>query len=343
MKINKFKGLAFLIVLALIIPTTLQFTAPAVAQASKNEGHQKSSKVKHNASLNKKNATLNGFKKTSQINIKYLAGGTVCTWSSSNDKVATVNRKGLVTSISDGNTVIKCKMKSHGKKAKVLYCNINVKGTCPKVSITNEKTHKGVQRIALGTIYDFDAIIKPNKTSNTISWTIKDTSIATVNADGVVTPLKEGTTILTASAVSGSAVSVSGCAIGFKGIKSDKVVIKVTSAKVCEAKLIKSIKMTNDKTIVINFTDPIMAETVLDQSVLKNSITITPIVNASGVSAANPGELKGVLSDDNKTLTITATNYFYGLYDVKLTNLIKSANGNVLKDYQKCMLLISHQ
>ena len=337
MKINKFKGLAFLIVLALIIPAALQFTAPAVAEASKNEGHQKSRKVKHDASFNKKKATLNGFGTTSQIDIKYLADGTVCTWSSSNNNVATVNSNGLVTSISDGNTIIKCKIKSHGKKASVLSCHINVKGTRAEVSITNEKKNKGVQRIALGTIYDFDAIIKPIGTSSTISWTIKDTSIATVNADGVVTPLKEGTTILTASAVSGSAVSVSGCAIGFKGIKSDKVVIKVTSANVCEAKLIK---MTSDKTIVINFTDSIIGETVLDQSVLKNAITITPIVNASGVSAANPGELKGVLSDDNKTLTIIATNYFYGFYDVKLTNQIKSANGLVLKDYQQRMLLI---
>ena len=340
MKINKSKGLAFLIVLALIIPAALQFTAPAVAEASKNEGHQRSQKVKHNASFNKNKATLNGFGKTSQLDIKYLAGGTVCTWSSSNDNVATVDNNGLVTSICDGNTVIKCKMKNHGKKANELTCNINVKGTCAKVSITNEKTHKGVQRIALGTIFDFDAIIKPIGTSAKISWTIKDTSIATVNADGVVTPLKEGTTILTASAVSGSAISVSGSAIGFNGIKSDKVIIKVTSAKVCEKKLIKSIKMASDKTIVINFTDSIIAETVLDQSVLKNAITITPIVNASGVSAANPGELKGVLSDDNKTLTIIATNYFYGFYNVKLTNQIKSVNGLVLKDYQQRMLLI---
>lgn len=121
--------------------------------------------------------------------------------------------------------------------------------------------------------------------------------------------------------------------------------IKVVSGAAIETARVREVALANDKTLVIKFTTPMRAETLINSvtSVLSNSISITPVTNAYGVTAYNPGELKGVLTDDGKSLTITAANYFYGYYDIKLTNQAVAASGAALKDYQKRTLLIHLQ
>lgn len=376
MKKYIFKGLACLLVMALMTPAIFQYTAPTIAQAAKKERRvetkkekqedskqgrkegskkvnkeNKGKKAKQKASFALSKKTLDGIGVTYQIEVKNLSATTARTWYSTNDKVAKVDSNGLVTGVNYGTAVIKCVVGDKKKGTSVLSCVIKVKGKKAEVTITNKILKDDIQYMTIGSTYDFNATIKPEGTAGKISWSINDPSIATVNADGVVTAIKEGLAVLTATAVgdiasvvpaSGSAVAASGSAITLTNVKSDKVVIRVTSGTTIEPVRVDTVTMGSDKTLVIKFTASMKPETLINSisSVLNSAITITPVANAYGVTAVNPGELKGVLTDNGKTLIVTATNYFYGYYDVKLTNQVISAAGAALKEYQKRTLLI---
>ncbi len=362
------KGLACLLAFALMMPMVFQYTAPSVVEAAKKEkrveirkektavSKKKAKEIKKDkkekqvkkakkASFAVTKKTLDGIGVTYQIEVKNLAATTARTWYSTNEKVAKVDSNGLVTSVNYGTAVIKCVVGDKKKGVSVLSCVITVKGTKAEVSITNKQLKDKVQYMAVGSSYNFDAVIKPEGTAGKILWSVNDPTVATVNADGVVTALKEGLTVLTAAAVSDSATVTSGSAITLPTVKSDEVVIKVTSGAAIEAARVQDVALANDKTLVIKFSTPMKADTLINSvtSVLANSITITPVTNASGVSAVNPGELKGVLAGDGKTLTIIAANYFYGYYDIKLTNQAAAASGALLQNYQKRALLIHLQ
>jgi hypothetical protein len=228
------------------------------------------------------------------------------------------------------------------KGVSVLSCVVKVQGTKASVSIINKQLEDKVQYMTVGSSYDFDAVIKPEGTAGKVFWSVSDPTVATVNTDGVVTALKEGLTVLTVAAVNDSAAVTSGSANTLPTVKNDQVVIKVTSGAAIEAAKVQDVALANDKTLVIKFGTPMKADTLFNSvtSVLVDSIIITPVTNANGITAINPGELKGVLAGDGKTLTITAANYFYGYYDIKLTNQAAAASGALLQNYQKRALLI---
>jgi hypothetical protein len=72
-----------------------------------------------------------------------------------------------------------------------------------------------------------------------------------------------------------------------------------------------------------------------------NNISVTPLVDSSGETAKDPGTLTGSLSSDLRTLTITASNYFYGQYDVHFTDGIHTSDGTkIYQDYFKLKYLV---
>ncbi len=363
------KGLACMLAIAMMTPMVFQYTAPAVAEAAKKEKRTetreekrfkteeenykavkkhvkviKKGKKVQKASFAVSKKTLNGIGLTYQIEVKNLSATTARTWYSTNDKVATVDNNGLVTSVNYGTAVIKCVVSDKKKGKSVLSCVIKVRGNQQEaaVTITNKLLKDDMQYMTIGSIYDFNAVIKPEGTAGSISWSVNDPSVASVNADGVVTALKEGLTVLTATATSSSAIVTSGSAIALPTVKSDKVVIKVVSGAAIEAASVQNVALVNDKTLAIKFSTPMKADTLFNSitSVLANTVTIIPAANTSGITAVNPGELKGVLTDDGKTLIVTAANYFYGYYDVKINNQATAVSGAALQDYQKRALLI---
>ena len=378
------KGLACALALALMTPMVFQYTTPAVAKAatknerqiqSKKEKTEKEKKNKKEESRkeNVKNKedkkdysekqekkaqkpyfsvtkkTLNGIGATYQIEVKNLSATTTRTWYSTNEKVATVDNNGLVKSVNYGTAVIKCAINNKKKGISVLSCVIKVKGSNAKVSITNKMLEDEVQYMTVASTYDFNAVIKPEGTVGKITWSVNDPTVATVNEDGIVTAVKEGITVLTASAVSegisvtsGSAITVTGSAITLQDVKSDKVVIKVVSGEAIEAAHVQNVTLVDNKTLSIKFNTSMKADTLFNSltSVLNDSVTIVPVANATDVSAVLPGVLKGVLTEDGKTLTVTATNSFYGYYDVKLSSQVTAVSGAPLQEYIKRTLLI---
>ncbi len=374
------KGLACALALALMTPMVFQYTTPTVAKAAKNERQiqskkEKTEKEKKNKKeesrkenvKNKKDKkdynekkdkqekkalkpyftvakkTLNGIGVNDQIEVKNLSATTARTWYSTNEKVVTVDSNGLVKSVNYGTAVIKCVIKDKKKGVSVLSCVIKVKGNNAKVTITNKMVEDEVQYMTLASTYDFNAVIKPEGTAGKITWSVSDPTVATVNEEGIVTAVKEGITVLTASAVSEGTSVTSGSAITLQDVKSDKVVIKVVPGEAMEAAHVQDVTLVDDKTLSIKFSTFMKAVTLFNSltSVLENSVTIVPVADASGISAVDPGVLTGILTEDGKTLTVTATNSFYGYYDIKLNSQVTAVSGASLQEYIKRTLLIS--
>ena len=150
--------------------------------------------------LNKTSATLNkgaALQLTAAIAPKNATNKTL-TWASSNTKVATVSKKGLVKGIKAGTATITVKTANNKKHT----CKITVK-TAPiaAASITLNKTSAAMTTNASMTL---TATIAPaNTTNKTVTWSSSNTSITTVTSAGKVTAKKAGNATITAKTTNG--------------------------------------------------------------------------------------------------------------------------------------------
>ena len=122
-------------------------------------------------------------------------------WSSSDKEVAKVSAKGVVTGIDEGSATIKCKITLSDKSTKTLSCKVTVKEqkVATSVKISNAKLDENnVHTIVVGETYDFNRKLSPSKSNDKTYWYIQDEQYAEVDANGVVTAKKAGTTTLIA-------------------------------------------------------------------------------------------------------------------------------------------------
>ncbi|MHB8128838.1 MAG: Ig-like domain-containing protein [Mobilitalea sp.] len=116
------------------------------------------------------------------------------TWTSSNTKVLTVNKKGKVTGIKIGYATITATAQD-GSEVEAT-CEIRV--VTPVGSITVDKAYMAM---LVGDSKPLKVTIRPsNSTYRKAKWTSSDESIAIVDEDGVVTALKAGSTTIIAEA-----------------------------------------------------------------------------------------------------------------------------------------------
>ena len=120
------------------------------------------------------------------------------TWSSSNNSIATVDSSGVVTGLSQGNAVITATTNDGTELSAT--SNITVVQLVNGITVTPTEA-----TILIGEKQNYTAIIKPdNATNKNIIWSSSNTSIATVDNNGVVTGVKSGTATITATAADGS-------------------------------------------------------------------------------------------------------------------------------------------
>lgn len=122
-----------------------------------------------------------------------LATNGSLTWTSSNAKVASVDKDGKIYAVKEGTAVIKATSVSNPK----VYVECNV--TVSKIGVESFKLNKGQVLVTQGnTVKISVSNINPsNATYPNVSYMVNDTSIASVNSKGVVTGLKPGKTTLT--------------------------------------------------------------------------------------------------------------------------------------------------
>lgn len=111
-------------------------------------------------------------------------------WSSSDDKVATVV-DGLVTAVAEGTADITV---TCGDKSDVCHITVNI---VPVESITLSATSATLKE---GDVYELTAVVNPsNATYKDVEWTSGNEAVATVDASGTVTAISEGTAVIRAS------------------------------------------------------------------------------------------------------------------------------------------------
>ena len=123
-------------------------------------------------------------------------------WSSTNAAVATVSNNGVVTAVGPGNATIIAKTVDGGLTA---TCKVSV------VTLAQEITFDCTElEIYNGESYTLQATVLPEDTSNkSLSWASSNTAVATVDDNGVISPIQAGTTTITATTQDGSGVEAS--------------------------------------------------------------------------------------------------------------------------------------
>lgn len=115
-------------------------------------------------------------------------------WTTSNSKIATVDKKGKIKGIRNGKVIITATA-TDGSKAKD-ECEVRV-----VTQVTSLALSKNVLTVVEGSKKKLTAYVRPkNATYKTATWSSSDKSIAIVNSKGYVSGIKEGTVTITASA-----------------------------------------------------------------------------------------------------------------------------------------------
>ena len=152
------------------------------------------------------------------------------TWTSSNGNVATVDAQGKVTAVAEGTAIITA-TSVNGKTAQ---CAVVVsKKANPVTAITLNKT---TLRLTEGENEILTVTYTPeNADGRSVTWTSSNGNVATVDAQGKVTAVAEGTAIITATSVNGKtaqcAVVVSKKANPVTAITLNKTTLRLTEGE----------------------------------------------------------------------------------------------------------------
>ena len=140
-------------------------------------------------------------------------------WSSSDEKVATVDKDGLVTAKAYGKATITVTTEDGGYTRS---CDITVS----PIAVTGITLNKKTVTVGVAESFTLVPTITPeNATDKSVTWTSSKPAVATVK-DGVITGVSEGTTIVIAKTVDGA--KTASCTITVKGGAATIAVTGVT-------------------------------------------------------------------------------------------------------------------
>jgi uncharacterized protein YjdB len=132
------------------------------------------------------------------------------TWSSSNTSIATVPSRGVVSAFTGNTTTIRVGVTGTGNGTATITANASgygVSGTSSVVVTTRVQSVTLNARnatLAIGQTYQAVATINPGTASNQdVTWSSSSSSVATVNADGLITAVRNGTSTIRVTTVDG--------------------------------------------------------------------------------------------------------------------------------------------
>ena len=129
------------------------------------------------------------------------ATNSAVSWSSSNTAVATVSSGGVVTAVAAGTATIMATTADGGFTA---TCAITV-----VIAVTSISVQTRLMLIKPNTSTLTATVLPSDATNKTVTWSSSNTSIATVDSNGVVTPVSVGSATITATTSNGKTSSCS--------------------------------------------------------------------------------------------------------------------------------------
>lgn len=143
-------------------------------------------------------------------------------YSSGSPEIAEVDKDGCITAVNIGSAIICASTDTDGWRA-TIYIDVIVINKVSSISL-NPSSAEGKE----GEQIQINAAVLPEDASNkALAWATSDKSVATVDETGLISLLKKGTAVITASATDGSNVSAE-CAVvvtddsGIDDILTDK-------------------------------------------------------------------------------------------------------------------------
>ena len=150
---------------------------------------------RNNISMNKGTTTT----LVATINPSDTTEDTTKKWESSNDKVVTVDENGMVTAVGRGSAEVTVTVGNKKATAKIEVL----------VPITSVQINKDKVEVVKNQTVILSAIINPSDTTEdtTVTWESDDSSIATVDENGVVTGKSEGVVVIRGTLQNGMEIS----------------------------------------------------------------------------------------------------------------------------------------
>ncbi len=210
-------------------------------------------------------------------------------WSSSNTNIATVDENGVVTGVKKGTVTITATSKEDSSVKGTITITVTSNKILPTAITINVKGGGDTVVLEKGNL-KLEAIVSPdNATNKEVKWSSSNTSIATVDENGVVTGIKKGTVTITATSKEDS---------GIKG----RISITVTSKKVAPTFIIVNVKDGANAVVVAG------SQLNLEAIVSSDNATNKEVKWSSSDKSKAMVDGAGVVTGVKKgTVTITAT------------------------------------
>ena len=195
------------------------------------------------------------------------ANNTSVSWSSSDNKVATVSSKGVITAKGKGTCTITCTAADgYGTKN---TCEVTVKQPVTTIALSDETVSLWV-----GKKKTLTATAAPTTANNTsVNWSSSDNKVATVSSKGVITAKGKGTCTITCTAADG---------YGTKNIC--EVTVKQPVTEIALSETTASLWVGDTKTITATATPTTAGNISVTWSSSDNSVAS---VSSEGVITAN--------------------------------------------------------
>lgn len=240
-----------------------------------------------------------------------LASNKNITWESGNPLIATVNNTGIVTAVSTGTASITVKT-IDGEKTSSCICTITKK----PVAVTGLTISPASLSLKKGNTSKITSSITPaNATNQIITWSSSKTSVATVDANGIVTATGGGSATVSAVAAGGNNISKTCSVTVTVPVESVRIYITDINTSVAAATITGTTLQLNAAFTPANPSN----QTISWES--KNASVAT----VSGTGLVSTGTTSG-----NATIKVTTTDGGYAAYCIVTVNgytVTYNANG----------------
>lgn len=228
-------------------------------------------------------------------------------WDSSDPSVATVNESGLVTLLKAGTTIITVKPQYNTSPPIMAQCILTV-----LQSSVGIKMDKSSITLGAGETYGLNYMLTPANATANVTWKSMDSSIATVNAKGLVVAKKAGTTYIVVTSADGYSseckVVVTQDAMGIK-LSATNLTLGVGDSYAVGVTITP--QNATDKTITWTSQDPGVARVTNDGKI--TGVAVGTAIIAAKIKTGEVAYLTVTVKDVVKSLALDQSNKTIGV------------------------------